>query len=140
MSCPSLVHHHLYNQALPGRKERLGFKALLQTGRQSNLVIARPKRCARHQACRSELDRQTDTSQTLKDASFPSYTQTEARTSPGPAPQTTQMGNDPQPLEARPRKPDLRSRECLNLWLEHGPKTPGDVSRDWVPGRQPRRK
>lgn len=57
----------------PRRKESLGFKALLQTGRQANLVLAHP----RDALVTGLADRtgETHASQTPKDASPPSYTQ-----------------------------------------------------------------
>lgn len=120
-------------------------QALLQTGRQSNLVMAHPKRCAHHQACRSELDRQTDTSQTPKDAALPSYTHRGQNISwIGP---TDNADGEWFPFpwskakEVSRFRPVLRSQACLNLRLEHAPETPGDsVSRDLVPGHQPHRK
>lgn len=97
------------------------------------------KRCTRHRAGRSELERHT--SQTPKDASLPSYTHTERLQHLLIGPTDNADGNDPHPLEARPKRPVLRSRERLNLQLEHAPETAGDnVSRDLVPGCQPRRK
>lgn len=59
----------------PRRKQRLGFKALLQMGRQSNLVTAHPKRCTCHQACRSELDRQTQVRPQKMHPSPPAHTE-----------------------------------------------------------------
>lgn len=116
------LHSYTVTGTAPGERGALASKPCSIFSGKSNLDIAQSKGCTQIRAG------QTDRQDSDPRGHIPSLLHTQgARTAPGPAPQTVQMGNVPIPL-----KPVLRSQECLNL--EHVPETPESIPGDLALG------